>query len=331
MITNYIKTSLRNLFANKTISFIKILGLSLGLAVIFFILIFVSSETSYNKYNTNCDNLFRIVNNDNIHNWHMTNLPYPMGDFIRETYKDIEYVSNLYLIKNFTFEKSSETIKAKDLYCVNSDFGKMFTINSIYGSFPDFDNKPFAIAISKSSALKYFGKTDIINETLTIANGGKDYLFTIKMVFEDFPKTSTLEPSFIGSSEFSLINVTNKFKWTDGKKRSLEFYKTNWNANVNETYVMLKDLKRKDYLEAQLTKDTKDFFKNLTDNNYYFQNIKNIYLNSEEIIASGKRGNKQSVIILSIVTILVLLIANINYIILSTSQITSRIKEFSIR
>src|SRR6516225_3952820 len=66
MFKNYLKTAWRNIRKNKLFSFINILGLSLGIATCFIIMLYVQDELSYDRFNKNADNIARIVFNANI-------------------------------------------------------------------------------------------------------------------------------------------------------------------------------------------------------------------------------------------------------------------------
>ena len=102
MITNYIKIALRNFFRNKSITIIKILGLAIGLAVTFFILIYISSETSYNHFNEKKERIFIVNRYDHIGEWKARETSYPMRDAIILEFPEIESVTIL-IISIFSY------------------------------------------------------------------------------------------------------------------------------------------------------------------------------------------------------------------------------------
>jgi len=331
MITNYIKIAFRNFYRNKSISLIKILGLSLGLAVTFFILIYVSAETSYNDFNKNRDELYRVVLKDSVHNWNMNTTTYPVADFLTENFPDVKYSSRLVTVPDCKLQLKDKSFEIGQVSCVDSDFTKMFSLKLIAGRFPNMDDEPSSIVISRSAANKYFGSSDIINKSISIIAYGKETIFTVKAVFEDFPFTSTIRTDFIGSTEFAMDNVSSMMMWTDGKTRDKNYYKNDWASDFLETYVQISNPRNINILEKQVSEEVQQYLNENEHQSYYFQNIQDIYLESDNIVGGNIKGNKKSIIIFSFIAFLVLLIAGINYMILSTSEVVSRVKEFGIR
>ncbi|MBI9053230.1 MAG: ABC transporter permease [Bacteroidales bacterium] len=331
MITNYIKIAFRNFYRNKSISIIKILGLSLGLAVTFFILIYVSAETSYNDYNKNRDELFKVVLKDSVHNWDMSTTTYPMADFLAENFPDVKYTSRLLTVPDCKLQLKDESIDIGRISCVDSDFTKMFSLKLIAGNFPNMDNEPSSIVISKSAANKYFGSLEIINKSISIIAYDKETVFIVKAIFEDLPFTSTIRADFIGSTEFGMDNVSSMMMWTDGKTRDKNYYKNDWSSDFLETYVQITNPQKISVLETQVSEEVQQYLNENEHRSYYFQNIQDIYLESNHIVGGNIKGNKKSIVIFSLIAFLVLLIAGINYMILSTSEVVSRVKEFGIR
>jgi putative ABC transport system permease protein len=331
MITNYIKTALRNFYRNKSITFIKILGLALGLAVTFFILIYVSTETSYNDFNTQKENIYRIILKDNTHNWHIKTTSYPIAENLKENYPEVTKATRIIKISKTIIRKDKELFKADNFICVDSDFFEIFSTKKLNGSFIDFEKEALSIAISESAAKKYFGNIDIINKSIPVSCYGTEYILTIKSVYKDFPINSTIRPDFIASIELGMKQAPKMMVWTDGIERDEMFFKNSWDTEFLETYILLENkVEIKDF-ESRINNLIIQNLKEDSKKEYYLQNIGDIYLKSEHIFGDNIKGNMNSIFIFSIIAFLVLLIACINYIILSTSQIVSRKKEFGIR
>ena len=331
MLVHYIKTAVRNFLRNKSITVIKILGLALGLASIFFILIFIIQETSYNKYLENSENIYRIIQQNNVHHWKTPKSPYLLHDELLASYPEVKKVARIFDFHSTQIDINQETFNAENYICADQDFFEIFKPNIIIGNISEFENDPYQVAISKSTAQKYFGTTDVINKDLTVLSFGEQIQVIIKAVYEDFPVTSTIHPNFISPIELLMLRINDYMPFTDNIERDVSFYKENWELEIFRTYILYDD-KANPASFAKISDDiTARKFENPEDRAFYLQPVTDVYLQSEDILESDEKGNLTSIYIFSAVAILVLLIASINYIILSTSQIVSRTKEIGVR
>lgn len=331
MISNYIKIALRNLYRNKTISVIKVLGLALGLAVTFFILIYVSGETSYDEHNVKKERIFRVNQESYVHGWKNPQTPYPLCEGLLNTFPEVERATRVIRIGNIEIAKDNRVYQENNLLSVDSSFFSMFTLNKIAGDFSSFGSKPNMI-ISESSALKFYGTTDVIGKTVDMKGSDNSYLLNIIAVIEDFPTTSTIKADLIIHTELGLEEITKRMISSEGKERSPGFYKTNWSANFVETYVLFNQSENAVNFDDKLKELEVKYLEDTTKRDYFIQNLEDIYLNSEDIrINQGDVGDTRSIIIFSAIAFLVLLIACINYIILTISQILNRKKEVGVR
>lgn len=331
MFTNYLKTALRNFYRNKSITIIKILGLSLGLAVTFFILIYISTETSYNDYNLNEEKIFRVNQQNHIHGWKTANTPFPMRDDLVQKFPEIQNSTRIIQHMQISVEKENKFISEPHFLSVDGSFFEIFTLHRILGDLSQISEAKYNLIVTKSAALKYFGKLNVVNESLNLKAANKEYVFNIVAVIDDIPETSTIKADFITNIDFGLSMANSIMTWSDGKERDESVYKTNWETNFLETYILFNknddhkgfDLKLKN-LEAEHLPDT-------TERDYYIQNLGDIYLHSTDMFSADALGDLNSIYIFSVVAFLVLLIACINYIILSVSEVLNRKKEVGVR
>ena len=331
MISNYIKTALRNFYRNKSITLIKILGLSLGLSVTFFILIFISQETSYNKVHENHDSIYRVIEENYAHNWHMNSTPFPLSTELVNNYPEVKNATRILRLSGTTIKMDNEIFNANKFICVDGDFFEIFTIEKLNGDFLDFDNDFLNIAISESAAIKYFGNIDLVNKIMSINSYGNEYDLTIKAVYKDFPVTSTIRPDFIASVNMGIKQMDKMITSTDNEVKDEEYYRNQWEFGFLETYVLLRENTNPKHINTILKKIEAKNVEDITERDYYLQSFNDIYLHSSHIRGSSPQGNLSSIYIFSAIALLVLIIACINYIILSTSQIISRSKEIGVR
>jgi putative ABC transport system permease protein len=331
MFTNYIKTALRNFYRNKSITIIKIIGLALGLAAIFFILIYIIQETSYNKFLKNNKLIYRIISENHIHGWNTRNITYQMRDELKNNYPEVAKATRIFNFYQTKIKHNQEIYPADNYICTDGDFFDIFQPQMLYEDISNFDNDYNQVVISKSMALKYFGKTDVINKVLTVISFDKEFNLVIKAVFEDFPVNSTIRPDYISPIELGMQQVNKMMVSSGNEKPDISYFKTNWDIELLETYILLKNKSDYDQFDHIFKDIIKRKYDDPTERDFYLQNVTDVYLHSEQIISEEKKGDLSSIYIFSVVAFFVLIIASINYVILSTSQAISRTKEIGIR
>ena len=331
MITNYIRIAIRNFLRNKSITLIKILGLALGFAVTFFILIYVSTETSYNDYNKNKEKIFRLNQNNIKYGWRSVSTSYPMRDEIINDFPEIEDATRIVYINNIEVIEENGVFAENTVLCVDSAFFRIFTMNIVSGGLSEFTLDQNSVVLTESSALKYFGTTDIINNALKIRSDDDEFVLNIIAIIKDIPYTSTIKADFISTMELGLNQANKRMIFSDGQERDTEYYRTNWDVNFLETFILFKDINNAIGFDNKFKQFEEKHFEDTTARDYYIQNLEDIYLGSKDLFGSDNLGDINSIYIFSAIAFLVLLVACINYIILSISQILARTKEVSIR
>jgi len=330
MFLNYIKTALRNFYRNKSITFIKILGLSLGLAVTFFILIYVSKETSYNDHYKNKNRIYRIYQNNHIHGWNTANTPFPMRNALLDDFPEIKKATRIMLIHDFIFSKQNEEFQSNTLLGVDEDFFDMFSVEKIKGDLNHIKNDN-NIVVTESFAIKIFGTTDVVNKSVETKLGDHNLSLNIVAVIEDFSPISTIDGDILSNTDIGLELINKRMMWSDGKERDADIYRDDWSTNFLKTYVLFDTENSRINFDDKLKELENKYLDDTTERDYHIQNLTDIYLHSEGMYGNEKVGDLQSIYIFSIIAFLVLVIASINYIILSISQILSRKKEIGIR
>ena len=237
MFLNYIKTALRNFYRNKSITFIKILGLSLGLAVTFFILIYVSKETSYNDHYKNKNRIYRIYQNNHIHGWNTANTPFPMRNALLDDFPEIKKATRIMLIHDFIFSKQNEEFQSNTLLGVDEDFFDMFSVEKIKGDLNHIKNDN-NIVVTESFAIKIFGTTDVVNKSVETKLGDHNLSLNIVAVIEDFSPISTIDGDILSNTDIGLELINKRMMWSDGKERDADIYRDDWSTNFLKTYVL---------------------------------------------------------------------------------------------
>lgn len=322
MLANYLKIAVRNLMRNRLFSFINIFGMAIGLTSALLIGIFVFDEWAFDRYHPDGDRTFRIYNvvsHDQGGGGYYPIVPYPFASFMQKDFPEIE--STLRIMDTYVgllVEANGKKImEAGGIYAEPTVFD-MLTIHVVSGNPQESLAKPQTIAISSTMARKYFGNANPIGETMNVNHEG----YQVTAVFEDTPPHLHLNPTFMLS--FASTGWATRFE-------------NNWQRQQLITYLKLKPGTNAAALEAK--------FKPFVEKYAYpsilplglrylphLQNIRDIHLHSSNFewdIAS--HGNALAVYALAGTGTIILVIAILNFVNLSTARALRRIKEVGVR
>ena len=192
MLRNYLLIAFRNLIRQKSLSFINILGLSLGLACTILILFWVLDELNYDRFNENIDNLYRVEENQHYSSgvYHVNVTPYPSGPVWEEGIPEIQNATRLNWVGGLLFQVNDRYFYENNLKAVDSSFFEMFTFPLIHGNPETALNEPFSIVLTKEMAQKYFDTDNPIGQSISVNN---QYEFTVKGIVDEVPKNSWIQ------------------------------------------------------------------------------------------------------------------------------------------
>ncbi|MFT4015712.1 MAG: ABC transporter permease [Agriterribacter sp.] len=323
MIKNYLKTAWRNLLRSKFYSGVNIVGLGIGLAVGIMILLWVQDELSYDKFHKNANEIYRI-------NAHIGkgadeqvwgNVPAPLAVYCRQS---IPEVVNALRIKprweTMTFKLNGRNISESNNAFVDSNFFSFFDFQLIKGNKENLFKEMNAVVLTATTANKYFGKDEPVGKVLTADN--VNYIVT--GVMADFPENSSIRYGMLFPMSFYAKQFTN-----DGGNGD---WKTIDEDLGNFHYYVFIQAQEKASLSAIEKKITDTYWKHRPNDSpdgafYTLQSLPSLHL----VTADGNNGALQTVRIFLIVSILILIIACINYVNLSTARSLLRSREVSIR
>ena len=329
MLKNYFKIAFRNLWKNKGFSAINIFGLAIGIATCLLITLYVVDELSYDRYNEKVDRIYRInvdlkfggaeqkfaVSAD------------PIGLTMMKDYPQVENFVRFRWYGPSVVKKGEQNIKEERIIYADSTLFDVFTLPLISGNPHTALKDPNTVVITESTARKYFNTTDVIGKVLRFDNNTD---FKVTGVMKDMPKNSHFLYDFfisMSGSEESRRNVWLSFNFNtyillrkDADQKSVEakftemFNKYMWPQAQQLMNITEEDFKKSgNYLKFSLMP------------------LKDIHLHSDRIAELAPNSDIQRVYIFSFIAILILLIACVNFMNLSTARSANRAKEVGIR
>lgn len=322
MLLNYLTIAFRNLAKYKVFSIINILGMAISLASSLLISIFVVDELSFDRNIENAGNKFRVYNIVKMegNERYLPIVPYSFGPHMQREYAEIESTARMM----DTYEPQLfqlGTDKAQEgagVYGTSSLF-HMLSMKITDGDEKTALDRPQTIALSKSLAKKYFGDQSPVGKS--IKTDGIDREITA--VFEDVP------------AQFHVrINFVIAFAGTRWESAEMQ---NNFRRQQIFTYLELKDGTDPKELEQKFIAFNEKYSKpQLEEIGFSYdtrlQNIRDIHLHSSNFEWEiAQRGDVQSVYILVATAIMILGIACLNFINLSTARAVKRMKEVGIR
>jgi len=322
MFKNYLKSALRFIKSNKVFAAINLTGLSIALAVSFIILLFVINELSYNRCHKNRRNVYRVLNYYNDFKQTMAGTPYVLASTMKHDFPQVLKTACTYPA-NVTLNIGEEKIQTFATG-TNSDIFSIFTIPLIHGGPADslLDDLN-SLVISRDMAEKYFPEENPVGKDVTGLVNAKEVVFTVKGVFENIPVNSTFRTECFVNGKWTLDPINQSFKVTNAD--------VNWTFDFWNTWILLADGTRPSALEKMMPEFEVKHIYEKPHNLYSLQNLSDVYLKSATVANSGRTGNIKNIRLFSLIALLIILVAAMNYVILSTAVSSSRSKEIGIR
>ncbi len=333
MFKNYIKIGLRNIWKFKTSAAINLIGLSTGLASFILIALFVMDELSYDQHHIHKDNIYRVTvknyNNDGELSRHWAFASAGHAPRIKEDFPEVTHATRFFpwafpdvLIGDARFPQEQVVFTDPDVFDI-------FTIPFIIGSPENAFKNPKSIVISENAAIKLYGNNwkdlDLLSKTVKLESRGQSLLFNLTGVYENMPDQQHFHFDYLAPFEiFAAIAGDETINNVNGNYNYLTYVRTvdgtepkSMEARSNEFFDK--------YIEPFRGRNASEFY------DFVFQPLTSIHLQSNIQGEIENNGSLQQVFIFSIVGILVLVVACINYMNLATAKYTRRMKEIGVR
>ena len=318
MLKSYLKMTWRTFQKQKGFSFINISGLAIGLTCVLFIMLYVSYEKSFDNYHENGDSVFRIAMEFKTRTTEsLEAMTYgPMVPLFKKNYSSVSHAARVRMGRYPLVKNGNRVFYEHHQMYTESDLFRILSIPFIEGNPETSLDRPHTVVITQAIAQKYFGTMDILGKTIEIDRGN----YEITGIVKDSPGNTHLKYEIIQS-----------FKEFEGER-----WPQSWSANMVYNYIRLHSDGDRDVFEQQIRKIADQYqgerLKALGySKTFFLQRIRDIHLYSHLREEMEPPGNPLYLLITSAVGVLILLIACLNFVNLSTALSTGRTKEVGLR
>jgi putative ABC transport system permease protein len=330
MLKNYIKTALRNISRQKGYVFINILGLAIGIASSMLIAIYIFSELSYDQHHEKKDRIYRAYLDGKINNQEMKGswTCAPLAFTAKQKYPEIEEAVRVDPWSETVIRHEERTFVEDAFVMADSTFFNVFTAPLIEGNPTTALSKPYTVVLSQSTARKMFGNESAMGKTMKI--GGYDTHFEVTGIMKDMPETSHFDCNMIGS--FVTSDQSDNSNWLSNNLGSYFLLSENASpADVEKKFPSLLKEHAGPTLEQFLGISFDEFIEKGNRYSYHLQSLLDIHLDPSIDPIMKTPHDKKYIYIFSVVALMLILIAAINYMNLSTARASNRAKEVGLR
>ncbi|HRO47168.1 ABC transporter permease [Agriterribacter sp.] len=314
MIRNYFKIAWRNLLRNQGFSLTNLLGLTIGITCTIFISLWVQDELGYNKFQKNYDNIYQVIANRNFNNQVFTDrsMALPLAAELEHSSPQIKHAVVTTYPQPRVLTHGNDKIK-KQGYIVSEHYFDLFPWKFLKGNAVTALKEPNAIVLTASAAKAFFGTQDPINKVLRFDNG---HDVKVTAVLQDIPRNSTFQ--------FDWLTPFN-YNDPDTKRSMSEWVNSSWNVFIQTVPNADTGMLNKSITQVKRAHGNDDI------SSYFVFPMSRWRLYSDFNNGMNTGGMIEYVRLFSIVAVIILLIACINFMNLSTARSEKRAKEVGIR
>jgi putative ABC transport system permease protein len=326
------KQILRSLNRRKLLTSINILGLGIGLGSVILLTTFLIHEFSFDRFNTKADRIYRVVEGKSCDTY------YAMGDAFKGNIPEIEKVcriTNVSDVYTVILSRNNESYPINSFMAVDASLFEMLDIEMVQNQLKSNRFTPGAILISDRMAKKYFGSANPVGEDLEFFIANEKQLMQVAGVFEHLPTYSSFQADFICDISVAMSQFRD-LEYSLGLRTEKQTYDflNDWSRHKDFTTFVL--LNKKSDIAAVEKKCTDIFLKHrddLKEGKIYLQPYLDMYLHSAglENIHSLEVSKFSSLRIFLSIGILILFVACLNYILISSAEQEQSLTEIACR
>ncbi|HLI94206.1 MAG TPA: ABC transporter permease [Puia sp.] len=330
MIGHYLKIAWRSLRKDGFFSAINVIGLAIGLAVSLQIGVYLNHEWSYDAYNLQADRIFRMATDIHISGTSIrsVNTPSPFAAGMVRDFPAIQSAVRIRHIPEVLVIAAGKSFSDNGVFRADPTLFDIFTIPMLAGDPRTALVEPNSAVIAESTAKTDFGGTDVIGQTFR-TNDYDSVVYRITGVFKDLPPESHFH--------FHLIESAS------GRKEEFRYWAGLWGATYllarpgtnTEAINRMLSTETNRYVDRALRQTMQDGLSDLAKRGdywrFYAMPLKDIHLHSHLLAEFEANGDSQRMGIFLLIAILILLIAGINFVNLSTARAARRLREVGVR
>ncbi len=313
MLKNYFKIALRNLTRNKGFTFLNITGLVVGMAGAMLIGLWIIHEVSVDRFHEKGENIYQAWNRDNVDGeiWCWTSTPKPLGPVLQQDYPEINKMARYSNAGNLIYQKGDNNLRGNSVF-VDSTFMQIFSFPLRAGDLKTALDEPMSVVITEKLAKKLFGDENAINQMVKLENRIE---LKVTGVLETLPDNTDFD--FEALMPWSLM-------------AQLGLSDHGWGDNSVATFVELEEGVSISQLNEKVKNVTKEHSFNST-TEVFLYSFEESYLRDDFVNGVPVGGKIDLVYFLGMIAILIIVIACINFMNLSTARSEKRAKEVGIR
>ncbi|MFZ5979037.1 MAG: ABC transporter permease [Candidatus Zixiibacteriota bacterium] len=306
MFKHNIKSILRNLLKHKSSSIINIVGMAIGIGCCLLVTLWISGEYNYDNFHEHLKDIYKVFSEGE--NRRNPSMPAPLGPVLEEQYPEIEYASRFESFSTLLFVYRDKKFYENNIWAADNSFFRIFSFEFVAGNAASAFADMYSLVITEATAKRYFGNEDPLGKVL---NKDGAVPFTVSAVVKNHPVNSSFNFDMLVPFEYRILFAKQTTGWDMG-----------WGWFSPSIYVRLRDNCKPAEVERKISsffsrqmENEKDGLRLMPFKEYHFYDA----------------GTKQYTYIFSTIALLVLAMACINFVNLSTARFSDRAREVSVR
>lgn len=333
MLKNYIKVAVRQLLRQKFYSSINIIGLAVGMAVCLLVFFYVKHEMTYDQWYSDSDRLYRVNGafiEDGVEE--IINVsPFPLADLLNEAVPEVEAATRLHVEwwSDYLLEANGKHQYSKSTARIDKHFFKIFDVPFLYGDAKSALDRPEKVVVSKGLAEYFFGKN--VNPIGKEIKYNGDRTFIVGGVMDDLPGPSHFDFDFYrlqpkqSYENWEWVSMFNYYTYAKVKPNvSIAQFEENINRSMRNDLVRILQADGVTDLNSESAQDFLGI-------GMHVQSVKDIHLKSTFDREILPKGNSTMIYGFIMVAFILILIATINFMNLSTARSASRARVIGVR
>lgn len=310
MIGHYLTIAFRYILRNKVYTLITSSGLSIGMATSVLILLWITDEMSFDRFHEHIDQMYCIIEKQEYSEGQMlytNNTPFALRDELKNNYPEVQEATRTIWMGDRPVSHEDKVLTTGPIAFVDPEFLKVFSFDLLKGD-PDALKEPHTIMITRKTADSFFGETEAIGKTLKMDD---QHEFEVGAILENVPENSTFQ--------FNILVPFVQMETIFGRDIN------SWNNNWPRTTVIFKEGTDTDLFERKIANLCKE--KGQENTSLFIKPLLHDHLYSN----SGESNRIQYIYLFIAIGVIILIIASVNFVNLSTARSEKRAIEVGIR